>query len=174
MTEDQLLTETVNNEFYWGNNLISLQNFYDSGLISEKSFSENNNRQAVVSICDNEGKGKDGFYLAPGGKMNLKIVASRLISNLNDIIDLYENENITEVLVYSNISSRRMIKYKSNNNYALYPGDTQDTDCSLEATNDAYILPPTGEILKNKNMIIAITALAGIIIIVIAMLKKRK
>ena len=63
--------------------------------------------------------------------MNLKIVCSKLISNLGDIDDLEKDKNVTEVLAYSNISSRRMIKYKSNNTnaYAIYPGDAQDTDC---------------------------------------------
>ena len=113
--------------------------------------------------------------MPPGGKINLKIVGSRLISNLNDIADLYKNENITEVLMYSNISSRRMIKYKSHSGYSIYPGDTQDTDCSLEATNDASILPPTGSaILRNKNLIISITALFGIMIIITVMSKNHK
>lgn len=174
---NELITEERTNESYWGSSTVSMDDFYTAGLISQNTYNKYSNREAVISISDNGNQGKNGFYLAPGGKMNLKIVCSKLISNLGDIDDLEKDKNVTEVLAYSNISSRRMIKYKSNNTnaYAIYPGDAQDTDCSADTTNKASIIPPTGGISKNMNLLIAIVSLSSMIMILaVILLKKRK
>ncbi len=177
----KLITENKKNSDY-GFEEVSLQNLYDNGYISEETLNYSKTRRTIKTTLDNKGKGKDGFYIAPGGEYILKYVTSKVISRLNDIESMHEN--IAEVLVYKDSSNRRMaykenLKVNSNNvlynievMHGVYPGDSKDRDCS-SYTNLVTIIPPTGE---DKNIIINLIeiTIGSVLLIVVLKMKPRK
>ncbi len=172
----KLLTENKTNKDYgWAE--VSLEELYNKGYIPEETLNTYRNVKAIRIVLDNNGKGKDGFYIAPGGEYNVKFTVSKLISSLNDVTSI--NVNVAEVLVYKNSANRRMA-YKqlvSTQGYniellkGVYPGDNKDQDCSTY-TNLVFILPPTGLKRNIAWPIIAIIILLTTYLISKKVLKK--
>ena len=172
----KLITEAKQNSDY-GFYQVSLQDLYNNGYISEETLDYGKTRVSIKTVLDNNGKGKNGFYIAPGGEYTIKYLASKVISKLDDIE--YMNKSISEVLVYEDEANRRMA-YKINeiayNNpqhnlevlHGVYPGDNKDKDCST-FTNLVYIMPPTGE---NENVTIKLIVVSvAIVILIITFIK---
>lgn len=171
----KLITENKKNSDY-GFKDVSLQDLYNNGYISEETLNYAKNRKSIKVTLDNAGKGKNGFYIAPGGEYTLKFVTSKVISKLDDIE--YMQDTIAEVLVYKDSSNRRMA-YKINMNvgnpnsqllHGVYPGDNKDKDCAT-FTNKVYIMPPFGE---SKNTVIKFITVGLAIILVGIILTIRK
>ena len=174
----KLITESKQNSDY-GFTQVSLQDLYDNGYISEETLNYGKTRVSIKTVLDNNGKGKNGFYIAPGGEYTIKYVASKLISKLDDIE--YMNKSIAEVLAYEDEANRRMAykqNMRANNNpeheieilHGVYPGDNKDKDCST-FNNLVYIMPPTG---KNENLVIKYIIISAIIFVAIIIFIKIK
>lgn len=147
--DSKLISEqgVTNKDLGW--NSFTLDDMFGYGYVNNVSYTRYNRhdfQNAVKLIRDNAGKGANGFFIAPGGTFEVKIVASRVFSNGAD----FGGSNIfdaCEVLGYDNNADRRM-SYSSLKGdttlLAMYPGDTIDVDYSV-SSNGTIISPPTGE-----------------------------
>lgn len=141
---------------------VSTTKLYYDGYVNNKW----NGKDAVVL------KSKDGFYIAPGQRIEMRFIVSKLIST--DQEDSTYDVS-TEVLKYSNTSSRRMqfVKPTTSKVTSEYPGNynLEETDYA-ESTNLAMVIPPTGA--ENK-MIYVFMAVVTLTILVVGMNRlKRK
>ena len=127
------------------------------------------NRFTVKTTLDNNGQGEDGFYIPPGGEYDLKFVASKVISSLNDLD--HRLDDACEVLVYRDSANRRMAylekstiaDVKNSQLFGVFPGDSQDRDFS-SITNRVYIMPPFG---SDENIIIIRLAITCVIVLTV-------
>lgn len=133
---------------------ISTSKLYSDGYVNNQW----NGKDAVIL------KSKDGFYIAPGQRIEMKFIVSKLISTEEED-STYDVS--TEVLKYSNTSSRRMqyIKPTTSKVTGEYPGNLnlEETDYA-ESTNQAMVIPPTGG--ENKMMYIFMAAVTLTILVV--------
>jgi len=178
-----ITTDGTNNDVGW-EVISSLENLvYKNGIgyISENTLNTYRDRQAQRIVLDNNGQGENGFYIAPGGEYQLKIVASRVITSLEEIRAL---QNSTEVLVYENSANRRMAYVKGiphpdypNSNIKIlegvFPGDSQGEDFS-KSTNGVFVIPPTGgQKYEIQNIILASILPVTVLVIGIVWYKKK-
>lgn len=165
--EQKLLTSNITNKDY-GWTGASLEDLCQKGYITQKAKEEYANQDAVILKLDNSGKGKDGFYITPGGSYEAKIVVSTIMSTINNFST--NSKNAVEILGYKNIANRRMMSSPdttSSNYRGIYPGDKQDDDWK-ENPNNVAILPPTGNkyIYMSHMALIVNTSIIAFIMLV--------
>ena len=122
----------------------------------------NNQLETYKIILNNEGKGKDGFYISPGGYCNVSLTVTRIAGGFDDKYIEDIKPISAEILQYKNANNKRMTETIYGRNVletrlgGIYPGDRYNIDYSNDLTN-AYviIIPPTGE-FKNKIHIYAL------------------
>lgn len=149
--ERDLLTEEGTNAKYgWQSS--KMKNLNSDGYITDNTYRElgKYQMQSALVILDNEGKGQNGFFLAPGGQYTSKIVVTRVVSNADDVPNTITSS--AEVMGYRNNGNRRMSYADTtsltgvgmnNSLVGYYPGDSRDADYAM-STNPVFILPPTG------------------------------
>lgn len=149
--ERELITEDSTNAKYgWQSSKIKDLN--EDGYITETTYREfgKHQIQSALVVLDNEGKGQNGFFLAPGGEYRGKIVVTRVVSNAEDVPNTITSS--AEVMGYRNNGNRRMSytdttsltgSATSNALVGYYPGDSRDADFAM-STNPVFVLPPTG------------------------------
>ena len=150
--ERDLITEKGTNKKYsWSSN--KMESLHTEGYIEDEAFKEYGEYQIQGAVCvlDNEGKGQDGFFIAPGGEYTTKLVVTRVVSNAEDVPNTINGA--VEVMGYKNNGNRRMTFANTNEDpltgsvinalEGYYPGDVSDVDYSV-STNPVFVLPPTG------------------------------
>ena len=161
----KLITENkTNSEVGW--KVVSLQELYNTGYVSEETKNIHGNKISLKAVLDNDGKGENGFYIPPNGEYTLKLVTSK-VASVNTIYELDWKDD-AEILVYTNHAHRRMAylsdtslgyttpdlrNYKVKRLVGVYPGDSKDFDCSA-LTNSLTIIPPTG--VEKENLLITL------------------
>lgn len=178
-----LVTEAKTNKNY-GWEVASLESLFNNGYISEYTKNTYGDRNTLKVTLDNKGKGKDGFYISPGGEYNLKLTVSKVISKLSNLE--LPIEDFSEVLVYKDSSNRRMAylqpcslltsnkgELRFSQLIGVYPGDSTDGDFS-SITNSVFILPPTGLAQSSKQIIIINVTLIFVLgLIALAKIKRK-
>lgn len=162
-----ITTLQKNSDYGW--ETVDLNTLYNEGYISDETLNTYKNRFTVKTTLDNNGQGEDGFYIPPGGEYDLKFVASKVISSLNDLD--HRLDDACEVLVYRDSANRRMAylekstiaDVKNSQLFGVFPGDSQDRDFS-SITNRVYIMPPFG---SDENIIIIRLAITCVIVLTV-------
>lgn len=180
--DSQLITDTKKNKDY-GWQGVNIEKLYNDKYVTKNAYETYKDKDVVKIVLDNDGKGEDGFYIAPGGEYILKIVVSRVISTLYDLN--LESENKVEVLAYKDSQNRRMAynqsfiatgKHKLLQLIGVFPGDLKDKDCA-DTTNKLFIIPPTGAKIEVKDytrQAILVSTAILIALVAIKRIKQRK
>lgn len=153
---------------------VDTNNLLNNNLITDDL---NNGKETFKVTLDNKSKGKDGFYISPGGSNNIVVKISRITSGFSDeSIDNIEPIS-AEILKYSNGANRRMtFNPISTNMLGVYPGNGTEIDFSNTLTNSKIIIiPPTGVSMSYLIYTsIVLLILISILILVVNIFNRKK